>query len=132
VLATDLLVGVLIGVGVKLLVHLVNGLPLTSMFKPFLEIHDLGDQTVQIDARGSAVFSNWIPFRGQIERLGLREGNHVIVNFAGTKLVDHSVLEKLHELEDDFRRVGLRLEIQGLDDHRALSGHQFATRTRRA
>lgn len=132
VLATDLLVGVLIGVGVKLLVHVVNGLPLTTMFKPFLEIHDLGDQTVQIDARGSAVFSNWIPFRGQIERLGLQEGNHVIVNFAGTKLVDHSVLEKLHELDDDFRRAGLRLEIEGLDDHRPLSSHQFATRTRRA
>ncbi len=132
VLATDLLVGVLIGVGVKLLVHLVNGLPLTTMFKPFLEIHDLGDKTVQIDARGSAVFSNWIPFRGQIERLGLQEGNHVIVNFAGTKLVDHSVLEKLHELEDDFERAGLRLQVIGLDEHRPLSGHQFATRTRRA
>jgi len=130
VLATDLLVGVLIGVGVKFLVHFMNGLPIATLFKPFLEIHDLGNQSVRIDARGSAVFSNWIPFRGQIERLGLREGNNVLVDFSGTRLVDHSVLEKLHELEDDFRQAGLRLEITGLEDHRPLSGHQFATRKR--
>jgi hypothetical protein len=106
------------------------GLALATIFKPFLEVRVIDDNTVQIDAVGSAVFSNWIPFRGQIEKLGLLERNNVIVNLEGTRLVDHSVLEKLHELEDDFLQAGLRLDVVGLEGHRPLSKHPFATRKR--
>ena len=132
VLATDLLVGVLIGIAVKLVIHLLNGLPIRSMFKPFLEVKVVDDTTVQVDARGSAVFSNWIPFRRQLCQLGLEQQNNVIVNLEGTKLVDHSVMEGLHELRADFERAGLSLEVVGLGEHRAFSAHPFATRRRRA
>jgi len=130
VLATDLLVGVGIGILVKFLIHTVNGVPLSSFFKPFLSVTTLDDHTVQIDARGSAVFTNWIPFRRQIEQLGLVQHNDVVVNLAGTVLVDHSVMEKLHELSLDFEQAGLRLDVVGLDAHRQLSAHPFATRKR--
>ena len=71
VLATDLLIGIGIGIAVKLSIHMYNGLPLSSIFLPYLEIEELGENTVLITARGSAVFSNFIPFRRQIERDGL-------------------------------------------------------------
>jgi MFS superfamily sulfate permease-like transporter len=130
VLFTDLLVGVLVGLGVKLSIHLANGLPLRSMFKPFLEVSTLDESTVQIDARGSAVFTNWIPFRRQIVQLGLEQGTSVVVNLEGTRLVDHSVMEGLHELQQEFEQAGLVLDIVGLDEHRPLSRHPFATRKR--
>ena len=50
----------------------INGVPLGSLFKPFLHVTQVDDQTVRIDASGSAVFSNWIPFRRQIEQLGMK------------------------------------------------------------
>ena len=131
VLATDLLVGVLLGVVVKFIIHLLNGLPIRTMFKPFLEVTVLDDSSVQVDARGSAVFSNWIPFRRQLCQLGLEQQNNVVVNLEGTKLVDHSVMEGLHQLQADFERAGLTLEVTGLEDHHALSSHPFATRKRR-
>jgi MFS superfamily sulfate permease-like transporter len=130
VLATDLLLGVAIGVATKFVIHAIHGLPLRTMFKPFLEIRVIDDTTIQIDAVGSAVFSNWIPFRGQIEKLGLLDGNNIIVNLEGTRLVDHSVLEKLHGLENDFERAGLWIRVIGLEGHRPLSRHPFATRKR--
>jgi hypothetical protein len=71
VLATDLLIGVLIGVLVKMGVHLANGVPLSMMFKPYLEVEEVNETTSRIVARGSAVFSNWIPVRRQIEDIGL-------------------------------------------------------------
>jgi MFS superfamily sulfate permease-like transporter len=132
VLATDLLIGVLIGIVVKFFIHLLNGLPIQTMFKPFLEVTVLDDSTVQIDARGSAVFSNWIPFRRQICQLGLEQQHNILVNLEGTRLVDHSVMEGLHELQADFERAGLALEVIGLGEHRALSTHPFATRRRQA
>ena len=87
---------------------------------------------MRIDAAGSAVFSNWIPFRRQIEQLGLVQRNNVIVNLAGTRLVDSNVMEKLEELEAEFSRSGLRLEVVGLEEHRAFSGHPHAARRRTA
>ena len=130
VLATDLLIGVGVGILLKFMIHAINGVPLTSFFKPFLKVTTVDDQTVQIDASGSAVFTNWIPFRRQIEQLGLVQHNNVIVNLAGTRLVDHSVMEKLHEVSLDFQQAGLRLEIVGLDGHRQTSAHPYATRRR--
>lgn len=130
VLATDLLVGVGIGIVVKLAIHLVNGVPVRSLFRPYLEVETRDDKTVVISARESAVFSNWIPFKRQIEQLGLVQGNHVVIDLAGARLIDHSVMEHLHELEQEFAAAGLRFEISGLDVHRQLSGHQYATRKR--
>ena len=130
VLLTDLLIGVGIGIALKFVIHAANGVPLNSFFKPFLQVTTLDDQTVQIEAAGSAVFSNWLPFRRQIVQLGLLQGNDVVVNLAGTRLVDHSVMEKLQELSHDFARAGRRLEVVGLDDHRGLSKHPHATRRR--
>lgn len=130
VLATDLLVGVGIGILLKLGIHAINGVPLSSFFKPFLKVSTVDDTTVQIDASGSAVFSNWLPFRRQIEQLGLVQHHNVIVNLAGAQLVDHSVMEKLHELALDFEQAGLRLDVVGLGGHRQLSAHPHATRKR--
>ncbi len=128
VLATDLLIGIGIGIAVKLSIHMYNGLPLSSMFLPYLEITEEGENTVLIIARGSAVFSNFIPFRRQIEQLGLIGRNNVIVDLSATKLVDHSVMEKLHELQLDFEQNQLTLEVRGLDAHRPMSAHPMAAR----
>ena len=130
VLATDLLVGVGIGIATKFVVHTVNGVPLRSFFKPFLKVTTIDDKTVQIDASGSAVFTNWIPFKRQIEQLGFVQRSNVIVNLAGTELVDHSVMEHLHALEQEFAQAGLRLEVVGLESHRQASAHPLATRKR--
>jgi MFS superfamily sulfate permease-like transporter len=93
-------------------------------------VEDRDEQTTVIRASESAVFSNWIPFRRQIEHLGRTQRRNVIVDLAGTKLVDHSVMEKLHELELDFEQDGLKLDVIGLEGHRQLSDHPFAARRR--
>ena len=131
VLATDLLVGVLIGVTVKFVVHLFNGLPPSTMFKPFLEVVELDEGTVRVDARGSAVFSNWIPFRRQLRQIAFDRGVDVVVNLEGTRLVDHSAMEGLRQLENEFAQQGRTLTVVGLESHRPLSSHPMATRKRR-
>ncbi len=128
VLATDLLVGVAIGIAVKLAVHLINGMPLRSVFKPFLDIEPRDDKTCVIRARGSAVFSNWIPFKHQIEDIGLVQRFNLVIDLSETRLVDHSVMEKLHELQKDFEPAGLSLELTGLEAHRKLSEHPLSAR----
>ncbi len=132
VLATDLLIGIGIGIAVKLLIHIVNGVPLKSIFKPYIDIEELNETTYRIVASQSAVFSNWIPFRRQIVDAGLVHHHNIILDLSKTKLVDHTVMEKLHELERDFEREGLTLEVVGLDDHRSLTTHPLSTRKKMA
>jgi MFS superfamily sulfate permease-like transporter len=132
VLATDLLVGIAIGIGLKALIHIVNGVPLQSLFRPYLDVVEEDPQTYRIHASHSAVFSNWIPFRRQIVDAGLVHRKNVVIDLSNTKLVDHTVMEKLHELERDFHQDGLRLEVIGLDNHRPLSDHPHAARRKRA
>jgi len=130
VLATDLLIGIAIGVAVKFIVHLANGVPVTALFKPYLDVEEQDERTYYVRAGGSAVFSNWIPFKRQLEEIGLVQRRNVIVDLADTRIVDHNVMTKLHELQRDFEQDGLELTIRGLEDHRTTSEHAFATRKR--
>ncbi len=132
VLAIDLLVGIAIGIGVKMLIHAINGVPLKSFFKPYLDVSSADDETYTIVARQSAVFSNWIPFRRAIEDLGLVQRKNVIVDLSETKFVDHSVMDKLAEMERDFAQEGLSLQITGLDAHQQLSSHERARASARS
>jgi MFS superfamily sulfate permease-like transporter len=128
VLATDLLIGVLIGIGLKMVLHLANGVPLSSIFKPYLEVEQLDDKHCLIRAHKSAIFSNWIPFRRQIEDLGLVQRQNVTVDLSNTRMVDHSTIEKLHEMEFLFASEGLELKITGLENLRPIAGHSKSTR----
>ncbi len=130
VLATDLLMGIGIGIGVKFLIHLLNGVPVRSLFKPYLEVIEEDAETYWILASHSAVFSNWIPFRRRILDVGLVHRKNVVVDLSDTRLVDHTVMEKLHELEQDFQRSGLELKVVGLENHRPLSDHPHSARKR--
>lgn len=130
VLATDLLIGVAVGILLKMVIHVMNGVPIKSLFKPYIEVQEVDDKTSMIVAHQSAVFSNWIPFRRQIEQVGLVQGRNLVVDVSNTKLVDHSVMEKLEEMERDFEQEGLRFEVRGLDALQPLADDAHAARKR--
>ena len=130
VLATDLLIGIAIGIAVKFVIHLLNGVPVRSLFKANLDVEPQTDNSCVIRAHHSAVFSNWIPFRRRIEDIGLVRHQNVIIDLSDTKFVDHSVMASLHELQSDFEQEGLSLTLTGLDAHRPLSNDQAAARKR--
>ena len=99
VLATDLLIGIGIGIVVKVLIHIVNGAPVGSLVKSSISVEDGGDAaTLRVDR--SAVFSTWIPLK---DRIGRQESQKVVVDLSGTKLVDHTVMANLAELRNEFR-----------------------------
>jgi len=128
VLATDLLIGVAAGIVLKMVIHVANGVPLKSLFKPYLEVEIVDDKTSKIIAHQSAVFSNWIPFKRQIEEIGLVQKRNLIVDVSNAKLVDHSVMEKLTEVQRDFEQEGLAFEVRGLDSLRPLADNPHAAR----
>ncbi|MFM8571039.1 MAG: SulP family inorganic anion transporter, partial [Pirellula sp.] len=117
-LATDLLIGVIAGIGMNFLIHLAHGVPIKSFFKANLDFEPVTEDTVKIRVRESAVFSNWIPLKRQIESLGLVHRKNLVIDVSDAKLVDQSVIEKLHETRHDFEAEGLKFVLVGLENHR--------------
>lgn len=124
-LATDLLIGIVVGIIIKLIIHTINGVPIKSLFKPFLTIDQEGDH-YRIDVEHSAVFSNYIGLKKQLDLL---PRNQIItLDFTGVKLVDHTVMEHLHEMQEKYIENGGEFNIIGLENHMPLSAHPKATR----
>jgi hypothetical protein len=80
--------------------------------------------------REAAVLTNRIPLRRCIGRLN--SNSDVVVDLSETMLVDHTVMEKLHELEREFEQEGRRLEVTGLESHYPFSEHPHAARRKPA
>ena len=127
VLATDLLIGIVIGIVVKIIVHWMNGADLLTLHKFHHEMSVKGD-TVIFEVEKSLVFANWIAFRKALTRYGIEEKKNVIVDFSKTTLIDHSTMEKLHEVEAEFKMAGIKLELEGMDRFLPLSNHPLAAR----
>lgn len=130
VLATDLLIGIAIGIGIELLIQFIHGVPMLSLIRPGIRVEAINAHTLLIEPRRSAVFFNWLPIRRRIVNDGLNQGKSVVLDLSTTHLVDHTVMEKLSELEQEFDAHGLSLEVVGLDQHIVLSPHPKAVRLR--
>lgn len=126
VLATDLLLGVAIGICVNFVLHLKNGAPARSLVKPQIQVERDTDRAVIVKVKDSAIFSTWIALKKTLE--SLTSESHVVLDLSDTFLVDHTTMSKLYELEKEFRERQVRLEIVGLDHHQPLSKHPEAGR----
>ncbi len=124
-LATDLLMGVAAGIVLKALVHLFNGATLTGLFQPNIEESKQGGHVV-LRVRHAAVFTNFLKIKKQLARHA--DAQHVEVDLTDTRLVDHTVMERLHELEGEFSRQGRQLHVRGLEQHKGLSAHPLSAR----
>lgn len=128
VLATDLLVGILIGIGLELLIDLVHGVPIRSIFSTKSTVEKLSEKTVVIRVQDAAIFTNWLFLRHKVVHAGLQDKQNVVLDFAHTKFVDHSVMSKLLEIQTDMRTEGLSLSLTGLEGHKSFSDDPGAAR----
>jgi MFS superfamily sulfate permease-like transporter len=126
-LATDLLLGVAVGLVLKVILHVVNGAPVGSLFRLISQEERNGDRLTLI-VHDSAIFTNFLGLKKRLTSLP-EDVKTVVVDFRNTWVVDHTVLEKLHRMTDAWE--DRTLVIEGLEDHTPLSAHELAVRKRR-
>jgi MFS superfamily sulfate permease-like transporter len=126
-LAADLLIGIGVGIALKIAFHLRHGCPLGGLFRADVEVVPEGDRLAVVIVKRAAVFTNWLGLRAKI--LAAAEGrDEVVIDLSRTRFVDHSVMEKLHQLQEEFAHAGKRLSLLGLEGHIPLSPHPLAAR----
>jgi MFS superfamily sulfate permease-like transporter len=114
VLATDLLKGIAIGIGVRIIIHMINGVPFISFFKLNAQVVHESDQSVTIHIPEAAIFSTWIPLRKRLHRFH-QEGKNVNLDLSKTRYIDYTVKSKIDEWKKEFREKDLELSVRGLD-----------------
>ncbi len=127
-LVVDLLVGIAVGILVKFIIHLFMGLSLKSAFKPILNINQLDEHTLQINVGQSAVFTNYISLKKQLDQLP--RGKKIIMDFTETKLIGNTVLENIENYARDYKNEDSTgsLVLTGLENHKKVSNHPKSAR----
>lgn len=122
-LATDLLIGIAAGILLKMILHVARGTSINHLIK---SVSHSTDRTIYL--KGAAVFSNFMSTKKKILALG--QNQHVTLNVEECSFIDHSVMETLHLLENDFHTEGGKLEIVGMDrfENTGNSTHPLASK----
>lgn len=125
VLFTDLLIGVGIGIAVKIILQMIQGVtPMQFVTMP-VGI-DQEEKTRRVRLQGSATFTNWLMLKKKIN--SLPADCDVIVDCSSARYVDHTVMSRLQELSKDFEASGRKLTVAGLDHHKSMSNNALAAR----
>ncbi|WP_045223492.1 SulP family inorganic anion transporter [Methyloterricola oryzae] len=129
VLATNLLVGVLIGVAAKLVLHVGRGVPLRNLLAISYQVEHTEPGTCVVRVRGSAIFSNFLALKSELA--GFPAGKSIIFDLTDAYLVDHTVMEFIEQFREDCVAKGGRCEIHGIEAHTAASAHELSARINR-
>lgn len=125
-LATDLLVGVGVGLVLKAALHVKNGARLRTLFKAIVEEERNGNE-LKLYVHEAAIYTNYLGLKRRLMNVD-SDIDTVIIDFENAWVVDHTVLEKLHKLEKSWPHR--KLILTGLDGHAPNSEHVHAARRR--
>jgi len=124
VLATDLLIGVFMGIIVKLIVHVLRGVWLGNLFVIHFKTKEIENDVI-VKLNGSALFSNFLPLKKALDNLP--HGKNVTLDFSNAYLIDHTVMEYIHDFMHDYESQGGKCQQVG-DAIHTFSDHDLAAR----
>lgn len=122
-LATDLLVGIICGVLLKIMLHFIRGARFQDIFSiPINKIEN--GNTIEVKIQGPAIFSNYISLEKSLKKSAL-DDKKIIVDFSKATIVDHTTLLCINLLKENNRNIS----INGLENLKKVSDHEYATHT---
>jgi len=130
VLATDLIIGILVGIVFKYVLVLFKGTKFNELFKSHLSIEHK-DNVKIIHLKGSQIFSNYLSLKKKMDS-GTEKFDEVLIDFSEVTFVDHTVVEHLEDYERNAKLKGKVVHIINIESLNPLSTHPLAARDRKA
>ncbi len=130
VLLTDLLMGIVIGVGIKMLVNTFR----SGAYNPLkwftvqatLKQHGEGNYTLK--ASGSLTFTNYLAFKAKLSMIPIEKS--VKIDMSDVIFIDHSVYAGMTRFKQDYNHAGGNMSFVGLELLKPVSHHHQAARVR--
>jgi MFS superfamily sulfate permease-like transporter len=126
VIATDLLIGVAMGVVAKFAIHLARGIKFENLYKIHFHIDSTQADAYVVEIKDAVIFSNFLSLKNALAKL--EHGKSVVFLLNRTTLIDHTVMEFFHDFQHDYEARGGSCEFSGLDSHLPYSEHPLAAR----
>ncbi len=82
--------------------------------------------SVVVSIVGAAIFSNFMSLKTALANL--ENGKTVIFQMNNTYLLDHTVMEFLHDFEHNYEGLGGKCVFLGMETHDTYSRHPLAAR----
>lgn len=124
-LATDLLIGILAGIILKMIIHLYNGAPISSFFKAFTTVSQ-SENNYTVTIEKAAIFTNYLGIKRALDRIP--KGKNISIDLHKTKLIDHTAMESFKTFKTEYESYGGAVYFKGLEDHNSMSHHAMAAR----
>lgn len=124
ILATDLLVGVIIGAAVEFAFNVYRSRTL-NLFRLNVDVQEEFEGTT-IAINGPVAFTNYLPLKSQIERIG--GGRRLTIDLRASRSIDQTVMEHLSRHASEIEMSGNTVDILFSDAHHSSSGHMHAAR----
>ncbi|MEE7626082.1 SulP family inorganic anion transporter [Methylobacter sp. Wu8] len=126
VLQTDLLVGVGIGILTKFAIHMLRGVRPNNLFKIHFVVEPKDADSVVVSIVGAAIFSNFMSLKDALANL--ESGKTVIFQLNNAYLIDHTVMEFIHDFQHNYERQGGQCRFFGMEYHDTFSEHPLSAR----
>lgn len=125
-LATDLLVGVAVGLILKVCFHAARGVGIKSLFRSKVVNQRVGSD-LELEIQGAAIFTTLLKVRAQCANLP-PDISRVVINVEKATLLDHTFIKNLKSMSEEWSQA--ELVFVGLDDMQPTSDHPLSSRKR--
>jgi len=127
-LATDLLMGILAGVLLKVILLLARGNSLKELFLPVITATHVNETTARIQIEGPLTFVSYLKLKKMIEKTS-KKSKTIIISLYEVTYLDHTVLKKLLQLSYEFHPI--QISIEENQELVSFYGHALSARQRR-
>lgn len=127
-LLTDLLVGVGVGIILKVALHLARGVGLKGLLRSRVERHEEGE-VLRLKVRGSLTFMAMLSLNEALEGVAESRFTRVVIDLEGVRVVDHTALSRLYGAAAEWPHTSL--ELCGLEAMRSVGHHERSARIAR-
>ena len=128
VLASNLVLGVMVGMVAKLLLLVFQGVPVRSVLNLSYQLQAIASNQWRLQLRGAVVFSNVLALDAQLAKLPVAA--QLQIDLSQVDFIDHSVMVLINRLVADYASNGGQCEIVGGQGLHSSVDHELATRRR--
>ena len=121
VLATDLLIGIALGIVANYLIVFIKS---ASIKNVFVAAGKITDNTIVF--KGTLYFSNYLSIKKKID--GLLQNKEIILDFKNVTLIDHTVMHHLVTYQKELKRKGILVEMKNMSELISISNHELSER----
>jgi len=117
--------GVLVGVLTTLIVYQLLGATPSSLFRIKVTTTQK-KRKIRVHVENAALASNYPSLRKHLR--DIPEGHYLIIDFSKAKVIDYGFMEDIYFFAYTYSIQNGKIELNGLEEHQAVSSHPLATR----